>query len=108
MYLCRCLLILHQGYFLASSQEYPQKEVAQPAASILHAKHLVPSVMPKRLSENDLELMGREYIDPDIGFFTFASNSRSIAERAAKALSYKPKGPTLWEILESDLLAFLA
>jgi hypothetical protein len=51
--------------------------------------------------------MGQEHNDPDIGFFTFASNSRSVAERAAKELGYKSNGPTLWDTLESDLLEAL-
>lgn len=44
---------------------------------------------------------------PHIATYMFAANSRTRADRAKKVLGYKPKAPSLWEVLEADIEASL-
>jgi hypothetical protein len=40
-----------------------------------------------------------------IGTYIFAANSRMRPDRAEKVLDYEPKAPSLWDAMETDLLA---
>lgn len=105
-----------QGYFLATSQEATQKEVADETAKILHAKGVLPSASSRQLSLDEFNAtvnplfanaFGKtEY--SDIALYLFTSNSRSKADRAPAELGYQPKAPTLWETLQSDIEDALA
>jgi hypothetical protein len=74
----------------------------------LREKGVFPTAETKQVSEDVISgcMADRGY--PDLGFYMFASNSRSKADRAAKELGYKPKSPSLWDTLEADLIDALA
>ena len=92
-----------QGYFLATSSEACQKELATALGKILHAKGVLPSAEPKQVNEEVIAdaLSGWGY--PDLGWYMFGGNSRAEPRRAAKELGWKPKGKGLYEELEGDI-----
>lgn len=78
-----------------------QRQIAEATAKILHSKGVIPSTVAKSISEQ--EIASLYPATPDLGFTTFACNSRSRADRAAKELGYVPTAPGFWDTLESDL-----
>jgi len=97
-----------EGYFFCTSQEATQKDTAVATAKILHAKGVLPTAETKQVSEDVIAGSLAERYQSDMGFYLFASNSRSKPDRAAKEFGYKPKAPSLWETLEADLTDALA
>ncbi|KAE9980466.1 hypothetical protein EG328_000285 [Venturia inaequalis] len=89
------------GYYLPTSQEVSQRHIAEATATILHGKGTIPSAIAKAVSER--EIASLYPATPDLGFTTFACNSRSKADRAAEELRYVPVAPGFWDTLEGDL-----
>ncbi|KAI0150755.1 NAD(P)-binding protein [Xylariaceae sp. FL1272] len=95
-----------KGYFLAASQEFSQKEIAEATGRILHGKGLLPSAQAQSISREDMAALFP--YAPETGYFSFCCNSRSKPDRAARELGYVAKGPSFWDTLETDLLDALA
>ncbi|KAI0554299.1 NAD(P)-binding protein [Xylaria curta] len=95
-----------EGYFLAASQEASQRDIAEAIAKILFAKGEISSADAQSISNEEMASLFPDA--PDTGFFSFGCNSRSKADRAAKELGYVPKAPSLWDVLESDLMDAIA
>ncbi|KAI0975642.1 NAD(P)-binding protein [Xylaria arbuscula] len=95
-----------EGYFLATSQEAPQRDIAEATAKILFEKGEISSAETQSISNEGLASLFPDA--PDSGLFAFGCNSRSKADRAAKELGYLPAAPSFWDVLESDLLDAIA
>lgn len=69
---------------------------------------MFPTAKVKQVSEEQVANMflGHQY--PDLGFFSFASNSRSRGDRAAKEFGYKPSALSLMDTIEGDVMDALA
>ncbi|KAK5712105.1 hypothetical protein LTR15_012174 [Elasticomyces elasticus] len=95
-----------KGYYFASSQEVSQKDIAIEAGKLLHAHGLLSTAESKKLTLSEIGgLMKGHIYYPMIGTYLWASNSRTRSHRAEKLFGYKPSAPTIWETLETDLLA---
>lgn len=95
------ILTTPQGYYFPTSQEVSQRQIAEATAKIFHKKSIISSLIAKSISEQEMASLYPS--TPDLGFTTFACNSRSKADRAAKELGYLPTAPSFWDTLESDL-----
>ncbi|KAL1954277.1 hypothetical protein VTO42DRAFT_1463 [Malbranchea cinnamomea] len=91
-----------EGYYFTSSQDISQKELATAAGKILKRLGVIPDEEPQSLPLDQIDSMVPEYGIPHFGHYFFSSNSRTVADRAAKLFGYKPTEPSLIESLEAD------
>lgn len=94
-----------KGYYFAASSEVAQLDLAKVAGKILKTHGIIESAEPKALSLEQVDGMVSAFGVPHLGTYIFAANSRTLADRAREVLGYQPKGPSLWDALEADLLA---
>lgn len=73
----------------------------------MQSKGLIASAEPRSLPLEKVDGMMSAWGYPHIATYMFAANSRTRADRAKKVLGYKPKAPSLWEVLEADIEASL-
>ncbi|KAF2815820.1 NAD(P)-binding protein [Mytilinidion resinicola] len=94
-----------QGYYFAATHEASQLDIAKAAGSILHKHGILKTEDPQRVTSGQVNTMMERFNYPGIATYMFAANSRSTAERAKKLFEYEAKASTLWENIETDLLA---
>lgn len=70
-------------------------------------KHgLLPSAKPSQLPASEVDFMlSIPGYDAPLGRYMFASNSRTVPDRAEKLFGYKAKHPNVYESMEADVLA---
>ncbi|EOD47105.1 putative nucleoside-diphosphate-sugar epimerase protein [Neofusicoccum parvum UCRNP2] len=93
-----------EGYYHAASQEATQLELAEAVGRILYEKGLIREKEPKQVPLERVDRMIAALGVPLIARYLFASNARSSAERSRKMLGWEPKAPSLWEVLEQDVM----
>jgi hypothetical protein len=93
---------------MTASQEASQIDIAKATGKILKAQGRIENAEPKQVSVDDTRAMLKDYSRlPDLGAYMFAANSRSRADRAKKLFGYEPKGASLWDTMEADIVACL-
>ncbi|KAI9714874.1 MAG: hypothetical protein M1820_000163 [Bogoriella megaspora] len=93
------------GYYFTGSQEVSQRSIADATGSVLAKHGIISTQPPKQVSLERVDEMIKSQRFPKLGTYMFAANSRTRADRARKVLGYEPKAPSLWQVLEADLLA---
>ncbi|KAF2162049.1 hypothetical protein M409DRAFT_58506 [Zasmidium cellare ATCC 36951] len=93
-----------EGYYFVTAAVHTQLEIATSTAKVLHKHNLIagsePQQVPLGTIKTTLAAPGR----PHRGTYFFASNARTRAERATKALGWKSQAPDLMDVLEEEVL----
>ena len=97
-----------EGYFLATSTEASQKELAAKVGKLLHEKGVLSTAEPKQVDEAVIQEALSDWGYDGLGWYMFGGNSRAEPRRAAEELGWKPQGKGLWEELEGDIDLALA
>lgn len=95
-----------QGYYFASTQEADQRSIATAFGEVMVKHGLLPSAKPNQLPASEVDFMlSIPGYDAPLGRYMFASNSRTVPDRAGKLFGYKAKHPNVYESMEADVLA---
>ncbi|OOQ83276.1 nucleoside-diphosphate-sugar epimerase [Penicillium brasilianum] len=95
------------AYFLTTTQDASQKELATAVGKVLHEKNILPSPEPKQVDEDFISKTLTQFFVPNFGYYMLASNSRGVPERAKKELGWGGgRAPPLWEVLPGEVEAF--
>ncbi|KAF2119376.1 NAD(P)-binding protein [Lophiotrema nucula] len=92
------------GYYFASTQEHDQLSVITVAARVLQKAGVIETEEPIKVSLSQLDTMFVTDKYPGLSRYLFASNSRTVPDRARKLFGYEGKAPGLLDTLEQDIL----
>ncbi|BFZ65227.1 hypothetical protein YB2330_006390 [Saitoella coloradoensis] len=92
-----------EGFYFADSGEEYLKDMAQHVfdAVVKKAGWALVDTVPVQTPLTDSEV--EKYYGGAFGYWIFAGNSRSRANRARKELGWKPEAPGLWETLDEEV-----
>ena len=70
---------------------------------MLYSRGLTKDAEPKSMSVDEVNGLIQHPMSPYVGRYLFASNSRSVPDRAKKCFGYQPRVESLEKIVEADL-----
>ncbi|KAF2731996.1 NAD(P)-binding protein [Polyplosphaeria fusca] len=91
-----------KGYYFASTQEHTQRSVAEASAPVLKRLGVMEKSEHVQVGNEQLAAMVSYARWPGLARYLFASNSRTVPDRAKRLFGYEGKAPSLLECLEAD------